>query len=323
MFTTRLVKSRALVAAVLLGAALSVHADTASVSAPVTGVAAPVSTVPATETPSKAGEAKKLLRLLGMQTVCALKIDLTMQNASVEDIAARVQTLLPQPAPKIEVRGVRPVQLSFALKNSKVGEALNSAASFGNAQLWMFSDYLLLAPETALSEEEHKETSTWEQRNGWPGSLTFSMGVEMQKAFTNFISEELKAKTPLQSADKTAAPAITMGQLSPDSQAMLQWLVGKTDREYARVEARFPGPPLGRVALSPGTVVEMDSKHFLARVPGFPPSVLKASDSSNPPHEMVWSLNGVGGFIGTGERKPETPTTPTAPPVLDPSAGQS
>ncbi len=297
----------------------------------------PIST-PVPKPKPKMSDAQKLLAHFANQKVCQAPLDLSVQNATLEEIAARIQKRLVQPAPRIEVRGARPIRLSFALKNSTVGDALGSAATLAGARLWIFDDHLLLAPETALTTEERMAFTTgngnqWKPSKG-VAQLGFAFDSEVRRVFGNLIGDELRAgfasapATKTSPEDKTSPGKATLAktvfsQLSPQAKEMLQLLVEQSNEFNASQRAAFGGSrgfTVSSLTLSPDSIVELNSMD---------PALNAASPDLmlqiiNPTTYMHWSLSGNGwGFGGGSGTSRPLPPKPSAPPFLDPSANKS
>ncbi len=77
-----------------------------------------------------------------------------MQNASLEDVIARIKKDLPGQTISIEVRGAKPVHVSFDLKRTKIGEVLTPVAALAGCKLFVLSRGLLISPMSQLTKEE-------------------------------------------------------------------------------------------------------------------------------------------------------------------------
>ena len=279
-------------------------------------------------------DGERILKVLQNQDVCQFVIDLTVKTATLEEIAAQVEKKLSQPAPKIEVRGALPIRLSFALKKSKVGDALGSAAALAGAKLWVFGDHYLLAPESALSDEEQavmKQSigGAWNIK-GRIDQQFFNADGEIRRVFSTLISDEVKAANVVAQTNTTAGagtapgPKITFGSLSPDAQAMLQQLVKQTNKfnesealQAAQWGTQFIMTPF---QLSPDTEIQANMvSNTSSKAP--PEDWLNITNPSSKA-QQGWALKGNGwSSSGGGTPPPKQPEPP--PPFLDPSAGKS
>ena len=290
---------------------------------------APVVTPAVVASKPAADEAHKFLAFFQIQKLCTTPLALKVQNASLESIAAHVRKTLPLPAPPVEVRGALSMRLTFDLKESTVGAALKSAGALAGAKLWVFPDHLLLAPETALSVEEQDaikaEMASQETQIGVTRRECSPEDIRNTTTLSRLIVGEIKArsegtKAPLANVQTEPSLKTTFGQLSLDSQMLLQELVSKYNRYNAsRADpSTISSPPF---TLSSDTVIQLNL------------AVPQSSDSrrednlqlSNTGGEdtMGWTLIGGGWNRGGGILFPDQPGSPTAPPFLDPSAGKS
>ena len=361
--------SRLAVALFLLGASPAIAAQTNGAPAPETVVspqlaapgtqlgaiaakmpaeaAAPQFSIPPPEPKPQMADGEQLLALMHTQKVCETPLDLKVDGATLEDIAARVHEMLPAPAATIEVRGTRPVRLSFALQKSTVGEALSTAATVGGAQLWVFPNRLLLAPEKALSKEEQATLKQYKVGASGIGDNTPNASIvsftEVRRVFSNLISDEVKAFPS--AAPANAAPVVgqepaplaktTFSMLSPQAKEMLQQLVGQWNEsnDIANIQRQKAGkqndwrepPSLPAFKLSPDSVVQL--------VPGGPLpdgsladtslKVESPTDSQGWTLKIGWTLSGNGFSTSANQSSMPTPSKPSPPPFLDPSAGKS
>lgn len=297
---------------------------------------------PAPKPKPQMADAKKLLELLRNRDVCKIPLDLRVNNATLEEIAARVQKMIAAPAPKIVVRGALPVRLSFALKNSTVGDALGSAGLLAGAKLWVFADHLLLAPEAALSKEEQaalKENGGNEWGFNNSNKIQFFVwDNELRRVFTNLIGDELKAKfsgaTPATTAPVAGQVPVpvaktTFSQLSPEAKEMVQQLVEQSNQRQALQQTMWSsgGVATPRFDVSPDSIVQLSPDNSIVRMKsGTPAPNAAPSDTwlkiENSTGQMGWTLSGNGILFGNGGSRPPQPK-PTPPPFLDPSAGKS
>lgn len=320
-----------LMRATLSGALLLAHSPQAraqTTPAPV-AVAAPAPSKPTAE------NAQKFLALFKMQRLCKTPLDLNVQNASLEDIAARVRKTLPQPAAPIEVRGALPMRLTFELKQSTVGASLRAAGALAGVKLWVFFDHLLLAPETAISPEERDalkaETASEEPEIGVVNRQFSKEDTKRTRIFSAMVVEEIKARclqanTSIATGKTEPTLQITFGQLSPDAQMMLQELVHKNNDYFAQSQdtSLSGNPPF---TISPQSVIALNPLMPNGQSFDSEDSLLLSNGKDEngwPSNRMGWPLAGAGINRGWSSPTPDKPnSSPTAPPFLDPSAGKS
>ena len=278
-------------------------------------------------------EARFFLQQALVQDSCDVPLSLKVQSATAEEVAALVQKKLaamdkvPTKPLRVEARRVRPVRLSFDAKKSTVGGVLESAAVLSGAKLWVLPHLLLIAPESALTAKE----LTLAKKQAYliiPGYHSGKVLTnEAQKAFVAFVKKDVAA---LPQSPFTASPdeggqwttRISFGQLSPESQAMLQAMTPEQNSFFRDVAERL-NIPFKPLVLSSETAVGMTSEDGSLRViiPGL------EFDS------RVLFVSGIGwddeGFLDAdwdiGESKPKSPQKAKPSPglPLDPSAGDS
>ncbi|RYX81708.1 hypothetical protein EON83_22755 [bacterium] len=285
------------------------------------------------ETPPSPQDALNFLKLDKVRQLCAQTIALKVENASADAVVAQVRRVLstgktPSKIP-IEVRRVKPINLTFNSKNSTVAKVLTSTARLGAAQLWIFGDHLLLAPAEALTPAE-KES----QNKGFAieGSSSELLAQSQKRlAYSSFIANELKDLKPdaddLKGRETRGARSIgpllantTFSQLSPDAQAMLQELLNLTANGLS--SSHLPGT--SNLSFSANTPVEI-----IGATTGNGPSnqleiVLAGSNKSE--WTFSWGLDGTSTSIrGTtpGPTRPTQPSPPKGGLPLDLSADKS
>ncbi|RYG55191.1 hypothetical protein EON80_30985, partial [bacterium] len=89
---------------------------------------------------------EKFLAVAGQEKFCKKTIDFKIENASLEDIIASIKRIAPGENVAIEIRGARPLQLSFDLKQEKTGNLLNNVAALAGCKLFLRPEGLLIAP---------------------------------------------------------------------------------------------------------------------------------------------------------------------------------
>ncbi|RYX81709.1 hypothetical protein EON83_22760 [bacterium] len=224
------------------------------------------------EKPPTAQDALDFLKLDKVRRICEQTVVLKVDNASADAVVAQVRKAL-LTAPKtskipIEVRRLKSINLTFNSKNSTVAKVLSSTARLGAAQLWLFSDHLLLAPAEALTPAE-QETKNKGFATQLGTSRTTESVIQMQKraAYSSFIANELKGiglnttanANTLQDREKRGARSLDpllanaeLGQLSPDAQAMLQELLALTKTSFSEHSGIF-----SQLSFSPNIPVEI------------------------------------------------------------------
>ncbi len=263
-------------------------------------------------------DAKRLLKLLANQKVCRVYVDLKTQNETLEQVAARVQRLLPQPAPPIEVRGALPIRLSFALKHSTVGDVLMSAGNLAGVKLWVLDDKLLLAPDAALSKDEQGRSGSWSQSGRWQEPPSVS-GNEVGRVFITLLSEDLLAHFAVASEvapnpnqlpwGKLPPAKTTFAMLSPQSQ---EWLRQLVEQDNHSLDSKF------HMALSPDTVVGINASSSSGIELGS--LDIEGGDGLS----RDWALNGMSRGARAAGRTGASPSGGgNGATFLDPSAGKS
>ena len=169
------------------------------------------------------------------------------KNASLQTVVTHVRAALGQNAPPIEVRAPDVNRSTFTLAKAPIGTTLVSLAKLANCEVWVFVDGLVIAPKSALSNEERAAIQRhaggdWTHSSfsggssqGWSGRRQF------ESAATRTISTELKARRAAkdQADPVTVAPHKSMGEnetapyelrfgeLSTTTQRVLQELFSK------------------------------------------------------------------------------------------------
>lgn len=201
------------------------------------------------------------------KSVVALKMD----GASLEQVIARVKEMSPgQPVP-VEVRGARPVKVSFDLKQARVGTVLSNVACLAGCRLWVVGTGFLIAPKSLLTEAELADMKAgqvgeWRANadagdpdggnNGWSTSST------RDRLLARTIGQEVTG-----GADAAALPAMkvkmTFGDFSPASQGALQQLAASATAPGPGQVIHVGGAPIGYVSppirLVPTSPISIDT----------------------------------------------------------------
>ncbi len=200
------------------------------------------------------------------------------KDASLSSVVARVQTDLGESAPPLEVRSPTPTKSTFALSKAPLGPTLVCLAQLSNCRVWVFFNRIVVAPETALTDEERAaikrgEGGDWTLSSVGGGTWNRSWsGRDFQdRTLSRLVGEDIKTRlaakgvaAPVQdelptmiaggriirSMNSEKAPfELPFGELQPASQRALQEMVnGKAKR--------FSGS--SKTELSPEVVVCFD-----------------------------------------------------------------
>ena len=208
-------------------------------------------------------------------------VDWNERGASLASLVARVSTSLGEGAPHIEVRSATATKLTFALPKAPLGPTLVCLSRLANCQVWVLAKGLLIAPESALSNEERaavkrKAGGAWNQSliavgSNYYGSTWSGFGQFDRTLFT-IIGADLKAHlaakgqtapmqppVPVGVQPATANPKETIsapfelpfGELSPATQRVLRDYWSAHVQNFS--DKNHPAPPL-----SPEIVVGFD-----------------------------------------------------------------
>lgn len=199
-------------------------------------------------------EIQKAFLFVQREDICKTPFDLKVKDATLEDVAAQVKAAFPNTPLIIKVRDARPVKLSFELPGTKTGDALQQVSALGGCELFLFPDYLLLAPADKLNEQEQSDLKN---SKGWSWKKSrFAAGAPSQwnpgvnglvETHTGRTTEDVVkpalVRAIYQSVQDNAAPmkqsptratpdtktnpnlTLTFGDLSPEAQGMVQQIV--------------------------------------------------------------------------------------------------
>jgi len=189
-------------------------------------------------------------------------VDFKMENASLDQVIARVKEMLPGQPVSVEVRGAQPVKVSFDLKNTRVGNVLSNVAALAGCRLWVVSSGLLIAPKAQLTQAELADMKAG-QAGEWAldlnavgrdgGERGWSSATVRDRLLARAIGQEVTGGD-----DPTALPAVkanmTFGEFSPSSQMMLQQIA-----DSAIDDTRVTDPGIAPIRLSSSSLVSIDT----------------------------------------------------------------
>ncbi|RYX83652.1 hypothetical protein EON83_13690 [bacterium] len=169
-------------------------------------------------------ELKQVVAMFRWEEACQQSIDLKIENATVADVMARVEPMLPTKSLPLQVRETSAVRLSFDLKQTRVGDILANVAALSGSRLYMLPQGLLMAPEHVLSEGQQWEmleglSGEWAQ-GGRVRSASPWVTKRLNKLLTQRLSQELTGKDALKAPKGTLKT--TVGQLSQPTQMLLR-----------------------------------------------------------------------------------------------------
>ena len=208
--------------------------------------------------PDQKAAVEKMLAIAQQEELCKTRLDLKLDNATLDDVIQSIKTALPGQKVVVNVRDASPVRLSFDLKQAPVSDILQSAAALAGGQLWVMEDGLLIARPLSLSEGEQAAIkkgrsgqwlkSTEAGGSGWSNS---AIGEQM---FATAIAQEVKNgefKTEATGEVKTV-----FGNFSPDAQRMLQQLA-----TWARDDTRTTRPNAPAFILGANSPITVDTSN--------------------------------------------------------------
>ena len=218
--------------------------------------------------PEQKATVEKMLAIAHQEEICKTRLDLKVNDATLDDVIKSIKDALPGQKVEVNVRDASPVRLSFDLKQAPVGDILQSAAALSGGQLWVTENGLLIARPLSLSETEQAEMkkgrsgqwlkSTEAGGSGWSNS---SISAQM---FATAIAQEVKNGN-----FKTEAPGevkTVFGNFSPDAQRMLQQLATWTRDDTRTTRPNAPAFILG--SNSPITVDTSNPKKISIQFQG-------------------------------------------------------
>ncbi len=221
--------------------------------------AQPALTQPAKKSPLSSEEKATIAKVIAIshqENVCKNRLNLKMDNATLEDVVARVKELLPGQTIAVEVRGASPVHVGFNLKGARVGDVLDHVAALAGCKLFVLSNGLLIAPASLLTGAELQDIK---QRQGgeWAkstesGGSSWSTKSGASSLFTRAVAQEATGSntTPL----PTGVLKTTFGNFSPEAQAMLQEMASWVS------EATHPlNPNAASLHLNAGSPISVDT----------------------------------------------------------------
>lgn len=220
-----------------------------------------------------------------MENACKRPITLKVTNATLEDVIAKARIAFPAKT-RIEVRDARPVHVSFDLKATTAGEALQSVGALAGCKVWLFDDHLLISPLESLIPSENKDVDEqtggeWGRSvaaggSGWSAQIkgvstlldAMVKVFDQRRLLTNAVAtpvlttQNTGPAATSQTQGNTASEAgkspqpkptvVTLGELSPDAQAVLTQLVAWQNESSRR------NPMYQPIILAPDTKITFD-----------------------------------------------------------------
>ena len=191
---------------------------------------------------------------------------------SLQTLATSVQTLLGKDGPSIEVRAPDEGRVTFALRPAPLGPTLVSLARLANCRVWVFASGLVIAPESALSEEERvaikgREGGEWTKSSVvWFSSESWGGRNHLSSVALRIVSADLlkrlaeKGQTapaqPVTDTEERAPFELPFGELQPATQRVLQEMVDERVKDSRK--------PLGEnetPVLLPSVIVCFDDEN--------------------------------------------------------------
>ena len=190
--------------------------------------------------------------------------DFKMENASLDQVIARIKKMFPDQHVPIEVRGAQPIKVSFDLKATRVGTVLNNVAGLAGCRLWVVGTGFLISPKAQLTEGELADMKAEQAQAGeWTanadasdpdgGNNGFSSSSIRNRILARTIAQEVTGGT-----DPAALPVVkaklAFGDFSPEAQGILQQLANS-----AVNDARASNPAVAPMQLSPLSPISIDT----------------------------------------------------------------
>ena len=191
-------------------------------------------------TPEIKADADQVMSIARNMEICKYALNLKLEDATLEDAAARIKATFPDQQIEIRQRDARPLKVSLDLKETTIGSVLSAIATLTDCQLWVLPDGLLIAPPDKLDTLE-KDLVQNRVAGAWGSVWTnSSKGIPLLTAA--IVAEAL--------GGKPGAIKTTLDKFSPESRAMLQQLANWQRGNFASVNR----PPL---MLRPDSPVEV------------------------------------------------------------------
>lgn len=234
--------------------------------------AQPTPPIPAKKSlkPLSAEQKAAITRVWGIsrqEEMCKSLIDLKVENATLEDVTARVKASLPGRAVPIAVRGARPLRVGFDLKDTPTGDVLTHVAGLAGCKVFLLGNGLLIAPPTQLSEAELQEIKQ-QQAGEWMESVASGgSGWSNQRVAHSLFAKSIAQEITGSDATPFAATVVktTFSNFSPDAQKMLQQMVNWSTEDSRRRTPSWPS-----LALSASSPVVVDTSDPLGIQINFP-----------------------------------------------------
>ncbi|MBV9471043.1 MAG: hypothetical protein JOZ57_17535 [Abitibacteriaceae bacterium] len=201
------------------------------------------------DTRAAIGKAMHLVRLMESIKV-PLKLKVT--NASLEDITARIKAALPAKV-LIEVRQPSPARFTLELRDMPAAQILDAVAALSGNKLYVLSDRLLIAQDNQLTDAEHMEAKEWGQSNdarehGW-SAVAQADQIILPTFSASFQAWDSARNNP--AGDHPTPIVISLGELSPELQQLVQFEDTRTKAAFGRMTSR----------LSPDTIITFDGSN--------------------------------------------------------------
>lgn len=214
--------------------------------------------------PAQKADIARVMTIAQATQVGTTVVDFKMENASLDQVIARIKTLLPDQPVAIEVRGARPIKVSFDLKETRVGTVLNNVAGLAGCRLWVVGTGFLIAPKIQLTEGEVADMKAEQAQGGeWTANVDAGDPAGGNNGWSSAsIRDKILARTVAQEIsggdDPKALPAVkvkmTFADFSPNAQGILQQLA-----DSATALAQSPSHMTPPIRLSPLSPISIDT----------------------------------------------------------------
>ena len=198
----------------------------------------------------------KLLKVSQQQRICKSRIDLKVENETLEQVAADIKKSFPDQDLSIQVRGATPVRVSFDLKDTPVGDVLGNVAALAGCKLWLTGSGFLIAPSTQLTDVEQQDVKQ-SQAGEWgqsvaAGGMGWNVNNVLSPLFAKAVAQEITGTDVLPFPATTVKT--TFGAVSPETQALLQQLVSGAIEDMRRSD-----PRVSPLLLSPNSPISVNT----------------------------------------------------------------
>jgi hypothetical protein len=189
---------------------------------------------PATTTPPAVDAAQvaidKQMAQIQVEEASKSPISLTATNATLEEVVAQVQKLLPA-LKNIEVRKANPVKLTFEVTGAPAGSILQAAAVLAGCDVFFVSDKMMLVPRSVLTVDEKSNWTSWNTLAVDATKVHGSIKM-IEKATTDFKAE----------AGANAETGVPLNSLSHDLQLTVLRLVAYSRQQNNALQKPNPTP---------------------------------------------------------------------------------